>query len=137
MAARDFILEFKNKLKNNVILPVVESKVKDVFMQKKFLETCIKDICLESIKQDNCTIKAIVSSDMKEKLNIYFKSCLSKKIMEKSLPILEKQDGLLGFKLKIGNKNFVWDFTCKSIAYEIACLVEPSMQLFLFDQKNH
>lgn len=136
MAARDFLLDFKNKLKRRVIKPSVSHKIEGVLKDTDFIKDCLKEMILECTKSDSGHLEALVSSKTEEKLVSFFKDELSSAMTNGALPCLQGEEGLLGFKLKMGGQNFVWDFSAEAISQEISRLVDPELANFLMGEEE-
>ncbi len=136
MAARDFLLKFKNELRQKIIQPTVQAKVASAASDDEFIKNCLKDLVLEYATVGNGQIEAVVSKQTKEKLVDFFKSELSKELAGKSMPILTSEDSLSGFKLKQSGQNFVWDFSVEAISQELSRLVDPTLAVFLMGEEK-
>ena len=136
MAARDFLLKFKSELREKIIYPEIKNKISDAINGDDFIKDCLKNLILEYTKSDKKKFEAIVSKPIKEKLINFFKTKLSKSVIEDSMPTIIVGDNLSGFKLKLNGENFVWDFSLDAISYELSKFIDPSLTSFLIGKKK-
>lgn len=136
MAARDFLLEFKNKLKQRVIKPTLKNKIEGVLTDADFIKDCLKEIMVECTKNGSSHLEALVSTKTIEKLVRFFKDELNTAMINGALPCFKGDNQLLGLKLKMDGQNFVWDFSADAISHELSRLVDSELATYLMGEEQ-
>jgi vacuolar-type H+-ATPase subunit H len=136
ISARDFILKFRNTIKQRIIRPILKNKIDSIISNDNFMINCLSNIITNYIKANNEPIEIVVSKKVKHQLIDVFKNYISREMLDKSMIIFSEQKDLSGFKIKSSKENFIWDFSSETIAYELSRLIESSLADFLFREKK-
>jgi V/A-type H+-transporting ATPase subunit E len=129
MAARDFVHRFDDRIRSQIIDPVVEDSLKAALDDAGFLSTAIAGVCRTFVESGGKGLQVTVSSDKKASLEAFFTGELEKALDGGKVEIVD-ESGLVGFRVNRKGESFVWDFTQESVAREVAHLVDPALRRF-------
>ena len=124
LAIRDFIADFAERMRSQVITPAAVEKVEETLNRPELLGEILKQIIADYAAEKGGTIEAVVSPEMKEQLDAIFVDTLGERLT------LRAERGLAGFRLRRENEGFSWDFTLEAIVSELMRLVEPTLRPF-------
>jgi len=133
LSARDFLLDFSNKIKSFIIRPQVKNEIDAILLDTKFMKSILKTIIQDILSKQNESISVIVSSDIKKDISDFFHKKIINEIKEKSNIKLEFEDNMKGFKINKKNENLFWDFTVDTISAEISKFIEPHLIKYFID----
>jgi V/A-type H+-transporting ATPase subunit E len=128
MAARDFVFDFQQRIKNQAIRPTVEKSVASVLKDPEFLKNALTQICADYAKDGGDRIEIMVDGELSKKLEAFFTGELHK-ALSRGVSISDA-DGLVGFRLVRGDENFVWEFSLDAVTRAMTQLVEPGLRSF-------
>lgn len=127
MAVRDFVAGFRKKVRERMIRPIIAEHLNGLLGDEQFLGPLIRDLTSDYLNSGGASVEAMVSENMKEKLEAWFSKTLSDELSEKGLVISgDGDDG--GFCLKRSDEGFTWDFSLAAISDELVRLVEPALK---------
>jgi len=124
LAIRDFIADFAQRMRKQVIEPAATEKVRETVQRPEFLAETLKQIMTDYAAGKGARIEAVVSPEVEEQLGAYFVETLGEKL------VLKAERGLAGFRLRREDEGFSWDFTLEAIVSELMRLVEPTLRPF-------
>ena len=127
MSTRDFIINFNEKFKKNIIFPIVDEEIKILLKDVNFLNKIITKIILKYFEKNNDSLEITIPKKTQNELSKYFAIKIESKIIEKKIKINE--ENILGFKIKKNKENFTFDFTIESITEKILELIEIDLSL--------
>jgi len=133
IAARDFLLDFSNKIKSFIIRPQVEKEINGVLLDTKFLKNTLKSIIQDVLVKENDSISIIINSDLKKDVSDFFYKKIINEIKGKNNIQLEFEDNIKGFKINKNDENLFWDFTVNTISSEISKFIEPHLIKYFID----
>jgi V/A-type H+-transporting ATPase subunit E len=125
MAARDFSFRFAERVKKQVIDPVVNENVSKAVGDLGVLKDAMSALVGE--KSNGATVA--ISPELQGKLEGFFTGELKKKLGGGDLEI-KSEDGLEGFRLQKSGESFTWDVTGEAVAREFSALVEPVLKKY-------
>lgn len=128
MAARDFVLRFSDRIKQQVIHPVVADPVKAVLDDAGFLKATLKDLCVK-YAESGADIEVALSPETRAKLEGFFTGELKSALGGRELSLVD-ENGLVGFRLAKKGDSFAWDFSLDAVAQELMRLVDPTLRGF-------
>ncbi len=128
-ATRDFIINFKQKFKNNFIIPLIKNKIEKELENNNNLKEIIKEITIEYIKKTNDNITLIVSENIKKTLNNIFIQEIKNKFNNDIVLNIETLVNIKGFKLINNEQNCSFDFTLEVITEEIFNLLDNKLAI--------
>ena len=128
-ATRDFIINFKQKFKNNFIIPLIKNKIEKELENNNNLKEIIKEITIEYIKKTNYNITLIVSENIKKTLNNIFIQEIKNKFNNDIVLNIETLVNIKGFKLINNEQNCSFDFTLEVITEEIFNLLDNKLAI--------
>lgn len=126
MAARDFTFRFVERVKKQVLEPLIKEKSAEALADPQVLKAALTALISERAQGAQVT----VSPETHAKLESYFKGELGQMLSNGGLEI-RSEDGLSGFRLQRSGESFTWDVTGEAVAKELAALVEPSLKKYL------
>ncbi len=133
ISARDFVLDFSNKIKSFIIRPQVRKEIDSVLLDTKFMKSILKTIIQDILSKQNDSISVIVSSSIKKDISDFFHKKIINEIKEKNNIKLDFEDNLKGFKINKKDENLFWDFTVDTISAEISRFIEPHLIKYFID----
>lgn len=133
IAARDFLLDFSNKIKSFIIRPQVNKQIDTILLDSKFIKNILKTIIQDILAKQNDSISVIINNDMKKDISDFFYKKIINEIKGKSNIKLEFEDNLKGFKINKNDENLFWDFTSDTISNEISRFIEPHLIKYFID----
>lgn len=125
MAARDFALRFAERVKKQVIEPLVTARVAETLDRGDVL----KDALGALIGDRSGSAKVKVSPEIQSRLADYFEHELARSL-EGGLEVVS-ENGMSGFQLQRNGESFTWDVTGEAVAAELSALVEPALRKYL------
>lgn len=128
MAARDFALRFSERIRQQVIEPVVSGPVQGVLEDPAFLRTTIQELCVAYAKSGS-DIELTLSPETRAKLEAFFTAELGRALGERELSLVD-ENGLVGFRLAKKGDSFAWDFSLDAVTSELLRLVDPALRRF-------
>ena len=128
MTVRDFVAGFKQRVSSQIIRPVIEARLTEVLEDPDFLKNALLNLFENALTSPAGTV-IMVNEDLKEGLAAWFSHQLSGQLA-KEPPAIQGVGGMTGFRLKTGDRGFVWEFTLEAITAEIAAMVEPRLKSF-------
>ena len=135
LACRDFYLKLNERLKNQLLFPVIKENVRLTLKEPDFLKSVLKDLIL-NFASNNTSIDVLVSRETKASLSAYFASSIFDHI-DKNLNIkLVDEEGLEGFVIIRKQDHCIWDFRVETIALELTRLLEPNLRKYFSIQKK-
>ncbi|MDJ0837706.1 MAG: hypothetical protein QNK37_14415 [Acidobacteriota bacterium] len=130
LAVRDYVADFGQRIRRNLIQPAISDKVAETIAHPQFLQNVLTEICRDFIKEGGGSIEAVIPPDTKEALGAYFADAVSQKLAGITDVQLQGSEGLTGFRLRREGEGFTWDFTLEAIVSELAELVDPALKPF-------
>lgn len=135
MAARDFSMRMGDRIKAQVIRPVVADATRDVLSDEGFLKQAVHDVCV-AVAKDGAGVDVVVSPEMKAKLEAYLTGELQKALGSGNVEVRDEH-GLVGFRISPKGEGFSWDFTSDAVTRELSALVDPALrQYFTLEDKK-
>jgi V/A-type H+-transporting ATPase subunit E len=128
MAARDFSMRMGDRIKSQVIMPVVAGAAKDVLSDAEFLKKAVHEVCV-AVAKDGAGVDVVVSPEMKQSLEAYFTGELAKALKGGDVSVSD-ESGLIGFRISPRGEGFAWDFTSDSVTQELSTLVDPALRAY-------
>jgi vacuolar-type H+-ATPase subunit E/Vma4 len=130
LAARDFCLKLSERLRKQLILPVIKENVRATLKEPSFLKEVLLKLCVDYVKENPSSIDVLVPKELKITLSSFMQAAIFD-YLDKNPPIrLIGEDGLDGFLLIRRDDNFIWDFRVKTVAEEIMRLLEPFLRKY-------
>jgi vacuolar-type H+-ATPase subunit E/Vma4 len=135
LACRDFYLKLNERLKNQLLFPVIKEEVRLTLKEPDFLKSVLKDLIL-NFASNNTSIDVLISKEAKISLSAYFASSIFDHIDKNlSLKLLD-EEGLDGFVIIRKQDHCIWDFRVETIALELTRLLEPNLRKYFSIQKK-
>lgn len=128
MAARDFTMRMGDRIKAQVIRPVVEDSAKSVLSDPNFLKNAVHEVCI-AVAKDGAGVEIAVSPEMKAQLGAYLTGELQKALKGGDVSVRDEQ-GLVGFRISPKGEGFSWDFTAEAVTQEIGTLVDAKLRSY-------
>lgn len=128
MAARDFALRFSERIKQQIIEPVVSGPTKAVLEDPAFLRATLQELCVAYAKT-GADIELTLSPETRAKLEAFFTGELSRALGERQLSLVD-ESGLVGFRLAKKGDSFAWDFSLDAVTAELLRLVDPALRRY-------
>lgn len=125
MAARDFALRFAERVKKQVIEPLVKARVAETLDRDDVLKEALGAL----IGDRSGGAKVKVSPEIQSRLADYFEHELARSL-EGGLEVVS-ENGMSGFQLQRNGESFTWDVTGEAVAAELSALVEPALRKYL------
>lgn len=126
MAARDFALRFSDRIKQQVIQPVVTDPIKAVLDDPSFLKATLQELCVK-VAQSGADIEVALSPETRAKLEGFFTGELTRALGGRELSLVD-ESGLVGFRLAKKGDSFAWDFSLDAVTSELMRLVDPALR---------
>lgn len=126
LAARDFALRFAERVKKQVIQPLVQTRVDEALGATDVLKEALTTL----IREKTGGAKIGVSPETRSKLESFFAHDLARMLDGGQLEIAS-ENGLTGFRLQRQGESFTWDVTGEAVAGELTGLVEPALSKYL------
>ncbi len=123
LAARDFTLRFTERIKRQVIEPLIDRHVAEALDSAGLLETLL----VELVRNEATGGRLTVSPETRSALESRLKGELAQ-MVESGAVRIQSEDGLSGFRLQRDGDAFTWDVTAETVARELSALVEPSLR---------
>ncbi len=124
LAIRDFIADFAERIRKQIIEPAATEKVRETIASPAFLGETLKQIVTDYVAAGGTAIEAVVSDELREQLGAYFADACGERLM------LSAEQGLAGFRLRREHEGFTWDFTLEAVVAELQRLVDPTLRPF-------
>lgn len=125
MAARDFVLRFAERVRAQVVRPVVSDAVREALSEPAFLQGTIKDLLVRYA--DGGGVEVTVSPAMRQQLEGFFTQELGRALGGGEVTLRDEQ-GLVGFRIVRKGESFAWDFSDDAVAKELVRLVDPALK---------
>lgn len=126
MAARDFALRFSERIKQQVIQPVVAEPVKAVLDDAGFLQATLKELCVK-YAESGADLEVALSPEARAKLEGFFTGELRRALGSNEVTLVD-ENGLVGFRLAKKGDSFAWDFSLEAVTQELMRLVDPALR---------
>lgn len=126
MAARDFAFRFAERVKRQVIEPLIQQRVTETLSTPPVLQ----DALLALVKERAGGATVTVSPETRSQLEAFFRHELGRAVEDGALEV-RSEDGLTGFRLQRSGESFSWDVTGEAVARELSALVEPTLRRYL------
>lgn len=136
LASRDFYLKLNERLKTQLLFPVIKEQVRKTLKEPEFLKTVLKDLIINFVSSSN-SIDVLVSKEMKSSLSAYFACATFDHIDAVSKVTLIDEEGIEGFVIIKKQDHCIWDFRAETIALELSRLLEKDLRkYFSLQPKN-
>jgi V/A-type H+-transporting ATPase subunit E len=126
LAARDFALRFAERVKRQIIQPLVRGRVDEALASPDVLKAAITEL----VREKTGGAKISVSPETQNRLDSFFQNEL-RRLLDGGTIEVASESGLSGFRLQRQGESFIWDVTGEAIAGELATLVEPTLRKHL------
>lgn len=126
MAARDFVLRFSDRIKGQVVQPVVDDAVQGALSDSGFLKSTLKELVLR-YAATGADVELTVSPETRKQLEGFFTSELKGALGGREVSLVD-ENGLVGFRLVKKGDSFAWDFSKEAVARELVQLVDPALR---------
>ncbi len=126
MAARDFVFRFAERVKKQIIQPLIAEKAAEALNNPDVL----KEVLSALVRERAGGARVTMSPETRDLLQSYFRHELARQLQGGELELIS-EDGLTGFRLEREGDSFAWDVTGESVARELSALVEPSLRQYL------
>jgi V/A-type H+-transporting ATPase subunit E len=142
LAARDFILQFKNQLESEVLSKAVQKDLQEVLTDADFLKEVIATMAgkFADKKGEVTELSLLVPKKQLGELKKYFlgrsKKQLSSLAKKGEAPQLKfaADEATAGFKIGIKGKNIVFDFTLEPLTESLVEYIRPEFQQYFFTE---
>lgn len=136
LASRDFYLKLNDRLKTQLLFPVIKEQVRKTLKEPEFLKSVLKDLIINFVSSAN-SIDILVSKEMKASLSAYFACATFDHIDAVSKVNLIDEEGIEGFVIIKKQDHCIWDFRVQTIALELSRLLESDLRkYFSLQTKN-
>ncbi|MBI2571955.1 MAG: hypothetical protein HYV63_33510 [Candidatus Schekmanbacteria bacterium] len=130
MAARDFVLGFQERIRQQIIRPVLSEQLRGVLTDETFLSDFVARICADFLASGGDGVEISVSEDLREKLAAATLHALAAHVDAGKEVAVRNEEGLVGFRLIRRGEAFAWDFSLEALTQALARLVEPHLRQF-------
>ncbi len=127
LVARDFMTSFRQRIRQQLIEPLVARETSSVVNDPDFLKEAIKELCVGFLSSGGESLQVIVPESRRQELEEYFLANLES-ALERADVKVTGEPGLEGFRLTRDGASYAWDFSLATIARELQALVEPSLR---------
>jgi len=124
LAVRDFIADFAERIRKQVIEPAADENVRETISQPDFLARTLGKIIADYVDKGGTRIEAVVSDEVREQLGALMADAAGKRLT------LSAEQGIAGFRLRRDKEGFTWDFTLDAVVAELERLVDPTLRPF-------
>jgi vacuolar-type H+-ATPase subunit E/Vma4 len=130
LAARDFCLKLSERLRKQLILPVIKENVRATLKEPSFLKEVLIKLCVDYVKENPSSLDVLVPKELKITLSSFMQAAICD-YLDKNPPIrLIDEEGLDGFILLKREDNYIWDFRVTTVAEEIMRLLDPFLRKY-------
>lgn len=136
LAARDFCLQLSERLRQQMILPIIKAKVRVTLKEPLFLQEVLTKLCVDCVKENVNNIDVLLSRELKITLSSFIQSAIFDHLEKNPSIRLKDEEGLEGFLLIKRDDNYVWDFRLDTVAKEIMRLIEPHLRKYFIIDFN-
>lgn len=130
MAARDASVKLTEKLKEQMLFPIIKEHVRATLKQPDFLREVLQRLITECVKESPASLDILVPKELKTTLAAFFAGAVFDKLDQNSDIRLIDEEGIEGFALIKRGEHYVWDFRADTISLELMRLVEPSLRKY-------
>lgn len=130
LAARDFCLQLSERLRQQMILPIIKEKVRATLKEPLFLQEVLTKLCIDCVKENVNNIDILLSRELKITLSSFMQSAIFDHLEKNPSIRLKDEEGLEGFLLIKRDDSYVWDFRLDTVAKEIMRLIEPHLRKY-------
>ncbi len=127
MAARDFVLRFSERVRAQVVRPVVNESVRGALSDPGFLQSALKELVVRYA--EGGTVEVAVAPELRQQLEGFFTQELARSLAGGKAQLVDEQ-GLVGFRIIKQGESFAWDFSEDAVAKELVRLVDPTLKTY-------
>jgi V/A-type H+-transporting ATPase subunit E len=140
LAARDFILQLKNQLENELLSKAVQKDLQDVLIDPDFLKEVILTMAgkFADKKGEVTELSLLIPKKQLGKLKQYFLGRSKEQLTSQAKKggtaqlTFAADEAIAGFKIGIKGKNIVFDFTLEPLIESLVEYIRPEFQQYFF-----
>jgi V/A-type H+/Na+-transporting ATPase subunit E len=127
MAARDFVMRFSERIRAQVVRPVVHESVRGALSDPGFLQGALKELVVRYA--EGGAVEVAIAPELREQLEGFFTGELARSLAGGKAQLVDEQ-GLVGFRIVKQGESFAWDFSEDAVAKELVRLVDPALKTY-------